>query len=105
MIEEGVFYKYKFPLGTMFVNLTGSLLIGIIYGISVKHGILGRGTLGYYFLVTGFLGAYTTFSTFSQDNLILLFEKNYLFFISNILINVLLGLTLVYLGYALAKHL
>nr|VFJ47075.1 MAG: camphor resistance protein CrcB [Candidatus Kentron sp. DK]VFJ60963.1 MAG: camphor resistance protein CrcB [Candidatus Kentron sp. DK] len=99
MVDRYLYHHYHFPLGTLFVNLTGSLLIGIALGFSVKYDILSRGTLGHYLFVTGFLGAFTTFSTFSQDNLLLLMERHYGSFTANILLNVVLGLALAGLGY------
>nr|VFJ88547.1 MAG: CrcB protein [Candidatus Kentron sp. H]VFJ90565.1 MAG: CrcB protein [Candidatus Kentron sp. H]VFJ96711.1 MAG: CrcB protein [Candidatus Kentron sp. H] len=94
-------FHHHFPFGTLFVNLTGSLLIGLALGLGVKYDILSRGSPGYYLFVTGFLGAFTTFSTFSQDNLILLMDKHYGSFTANILLNVVLGIALAALGYFL----
>lgn len=101
MIDRQFYHQYHFPLGTLFVNLIGSFLIGIALGMSVKYNILSRGSFGHYLFVTGFLGAFTTFSTFSQDNFSLLMDKQYWFFIANILFNVILGITLTMLGYFL----
>lgn len=52
------------PVGTLVVNVTGSLLLGLLTGLSVRHG-LGAGAL----LVggTGFCGGFTTFSTASVE--------------------------------------
>nr|VFK50139.1 MAG: CrcB protein [Candidatus Kentron sp. TUN]VFK51161.1 MAG: CrcB protein [Candidatus Kentron sp. TUN]VFK57328.1 MAG: CrcB protein [Candidatus Kentron sp. TUN] len=101
MVDRHFYHQYDFPLGTLFVNLVGSLLIGIALGMSVKYNILSRGSPGHYLFITGFLGAFTTFSTFSQDSFILLMEKQYWFFITNILLNVIAGITLTMLGYFL----
>lgn len=101
MIDRQFYHQYHFPLGTLFVNLIGSFLIGIALGMSVKYNILSRGSFGHYLFVTGFLGAFTTFSTFSQDNFSLLMDKQYWFFIANVLFNVILGITLTMLGYFL----
>lgn len=58
-----------FPVGTMLVNLSGSFLLGVITGLTLYHGLdhLPRNVIG-----TGFLGAYTTFSTFSLETLALM---------------------------------
>lgn len=55
----------SFPLGTLVANVTGCLLMGIFMAISVRTGWLGN--LPRAFLVTGFLGALTTFSTFTYQ--------------------------------------
>jgi fluoride ion exporter CrcB/FEX len=51
--------------------------------------------------IGGVLGAFTTFSTFSQDSFQLLLEKHYWFFIGNIILNVVAGILLAALGYLL----
>lgn len=65
-----------FPFGTLAVNLTGAFLIGflIVYFSSVKQV---DQTL-YLFLVTGCLGALTTFSTFSAENVSMMLDGQYL---------------------------
>nr|VFK17888.1 MAG: CrcB protein [Candidatus Kentron sp. LPFa] len=101
MIDRHLYHQYHFPLGTLFVNLLGSFLIGMALGMSVKYDILSRGSFGHYLFITGFLGAFTTFSTFSQDSFSLLMDKQYWFFIANILINVIVGIMLTMSGYLL----
>jgi len=101
MIDRHLYHQYHFPLGTLFVNLLGSLLIGIALGISIKYAVFNRGSFGHYLFVTGFLGAFTTFSTFSQDNFMLLMDKQYWLFIVNILLNVIAGIILTMSGYFL----
>lgn len=97
---DNKFYRHtEFPLGTLFVNLLWSLLIGIALGLSIKYDLLNRGSFSHYLFVTGFLGAFTTFSTFTQDSFQLLTEKHYWFFIENIFLNVVLWIFFVALGY------
>ncbi len=62
-------FAYGIPVGTLFVNILGSLLIGIFAGIFVKE--LGNHHLKF-LLATGFCGGFTTFSTFSLENVTML---------------------------------
>ena len=87
--------------GTLTVNLLGSFLIGIILGLSLKYDFINKGTVLNILFVTGFLGAFTTFSTFSQDNLLLLIERQYVLLVINRLLNLVLGIALVAAGYFL----
>jgi CrcB protein len=57
--------SYKFPYATFSVNVVGSLLMGILYVIIVERG--GLPEQARHLLMVGFLGAFTTFSTFSLD--------------------------------------
>ena len=56
---------YKFPFATLSVNVIGSLLMGILYVLIVEKCGLPDQTRN--ILMVGFLGAFTTFSTFSLD--------------------------------------
>ena len=55
----------RFPYGTFVVNMTGSFALGVVVGLVIAQGVDPdvRAVVG-----TGFIGAYTTFSTFSYDN-------------------------------------
>jgi CrcB protein len=59
--------QYKFPLATLSVNVLGSLAMGILYVVIVERG--GLPDQARNLLMVGFLGAFTTFSTFSLDAL------------------------------------
>jgi len=104
LAADNVYHKTHFPLGTLLVNLAGSFLIGITLALALKHQLFVRHTLGHYLFVTGFLGAFTTFATFSQDNLVLLLNKNYSMLGLSILLNIFLGLLLVFLGYTVVSR-
>lgn len=61
-------YGTGFPYGTLFANVSGSLLIGLLFAVLLPGG--GRwpmGESGRFFLLTGIMGGYTTFSTFSLE--------------------------------------
>lgn len=91
----------EFPFGTLLINLSGSLLIGFIMTL-VTDRILDdvRWKL---VLVIGFLGAFTTFSTFSYDNYLLLIKGAWIPGLVNILASAVVGIIAVAIGVMAAK--
>jgi CrcB protein len=85
---------WQTPVATLFVNVLGSLLIGLIIASSVRNMDNLR-----LLLVTGFCGGFTTFSTFSLENLKLIEQGYYATSIQYILMSLLGGLLFVFLGY------
>lgn len=96
---QQAFYVSKFPLGTLIVNLIGSLLIGIIAGLLTKQALFNEEIK--YLLMTGFLGGFTTFSAFSMESLELLRSGMPGLALCYIFCSVALGITFVYLGMKL----
>jgi len=90
-----------FPFGTFTVNIVGSFIIGIIFGLSSKSDIIS--TEAKLLLVTGFCGGFTTFSSFSLDTLNLIKDGQYLFGISYIAGTLLLGFLATFMGIMLIK--
>ena len=89
---------FAIPLGTLTVNVVGSLLIGFLIGISEKSPIL---TVEWrMFLMVGLCGGFTTFSSFTGENLMLLKNGQILPLLLYTGLSILLGFTAVYLGYA-----
>ena len=91
----------NFPLATFSVNIFGCLLIGILIGIFGKQ-LSPNDDLKYLF-ITGFCGGYTTFSTFSAENIQLIQSGNYLIPALYITSSVLFGILAVFLGMVMVK--
>ena len=86
----------NFPFGTLLVNMLGCLFIGLFSGLAEMRGLLDPQQR--LFLLTGLLGALTTFSTFGLETLSLFEYGQSVAAILNILANVVLGLAFVLLG-------
>ncbi len=89
-----------FPWGTFAVNISGSFLIGLLWGLSgwwnYSHSLK-------LFLFIGLFGGFTTFSTFALESLNLLKSGEVKAALFNIGLSNIAGLVMVYLGYLLAK--
>ncbi|TKX31360.1 fluoride efflux transporter CrcB [Campylobacter aviculae] len=94
------FFPYSISFGTLFVNILGSFAIGLCFSYAQNKGL---SPLLKNFISTGFLGAFTTFSTFSYENLMLLQNGDYFNFFLNIILNVALCLLAVWLGMIIFK--
>jgi CrcB protein len=92
-----------FPYGTLAINVTGSLAIGLFLALTTER-FAAPPTLRLFFAI-GFLGAYTTFSTFSYESLALLESRAYLAAAANVGFSVVLSLVAVVLGSALGRAL
>ena len=89
------------PIGTLAVNVLGSLLIGFLIGISEKSPIL---TVEWrMFLMVGLCGGFTTFSSFTGENLVLLKNGQILPLLLYTALSIFLGFAAVYLGYISTK--
>lgn len=89
-----------FPFGTLSVNIIGCLMIGILFGISERSllGVEWR-----MFLVTGCLGGFTTFSSFSIETVALIRVGQYWPAFTYIGVSVFVGLFATFLGISLIK--
>lgn len=90
--------KTDFPISTFLINIVGCFLIGLFYGLTLKFNLSDNVKA---FISVGFLGAFTTFSTFSLENILLLKEGQFLTLFMYLSISVITGLFLVYLGLKL----
>ena len=102
---SGVFSKTGsgFPLGTLLVNLTGSFLIGLFWGVSEK-AVFGHPNWKT-FIFAGVLGGFTTFSAYGLESFGLLREGKPALALANILLSNILGIALVILGFLISRYL
>jgi CrcB protein len=84
-----------FPFGTLMVNLFGMFIIGFSYKIFDNYFIPESFEK---FLITGFLGALTTFSSYALQTLLLFDKKRYKSGITNIFLNNFLGMLVAIFG-------
>ena len=90
-----------FPWGTLCVNSVGSLLIGLFWGLSELTPVSPAVRL---LFSIGFLGAFTTFSTYSLETLNLLRDREMVLGFANIALNNILALVFVFGGYFLSRY-
>ena len=93
----------KFPVATLTANLIGSFLMGVCYVLIMEKAALPP--FWRHILMIGFLGAFTTFSTFSLEGLHLIQSGQIVIAISYLLGSVLAGILCVYLGITVTENL
>jgi fluoride exporter len=92
-----------FPLGTLIVNVTGSLLLGFLLRFALGGAAVSPEVR--LFLTTGFCGGYTTFSTFSYETVRLFEDGDYRRAVLYIALSVALSIAGTWLGFSLARGL
>ncbi len=96
----GRWFGAAFPIGTLVINLSGSLFLGwFLTAMSQRHVVSENFRLA---VAVGFVGAYTTFSTFAYESNALLEDGATLKALANLLGSLILGLAAVRLGIWLA---
>lgn len=99
---SGLIHRYggtsDFPYGTLVVNLLGCLLIGMLAGLMEGRQMFGPEVR--LFALVGVLGGFTTFSTFGYESFTLIRDAEYVRATMNIGSHVVVGVALVWLGYA-----
>jgi len=91
-----------FPLGTFVINVSGSFLIGLLMTLFAERYLVNPQWR--LLLVVGFLGAYTTFSTFEYETGALLKDSEWLLAMLNVVASVVVGFIALKLGEVLAKN-
>jgi CrcB protein len=89
----------SFPWATFLVNFSGSLVIGLVWGISLRSAIPGTWKL---FLMTGICGGFTTFSAFSLESVRLIQENKTPVFLLYAAASIILCLLATYAGIRIA---
>lgn len=95
------FWSDHFPLATFIANILGCFLIGLFMGYLLKNQLEDSNLK--WFLITGICGGFTTFSTFSMDNYLLMQNQNAFLAFGNILLSITLGLFAVWMGLFITK--
>lgn len=91
----------SFPWGTLLVNLAGCFVIGFVFGLADRSLVSRTFRI---VLITGFLGGFTTFSSFSLESVRLMMDREFARAFMNLGMNVLLGMLLTFGGlYAASK--
>ncbi|MDF2628753.1 MAG: putative transrane protein [Symbiobacteriaceae bacterium] len=94
------FWPSPMPWGTLVINLTGSFLLGLLTGLGLHRGLIPPAWR--IPLTTGFIGAYTTFSTWAVDTVLLAETGHIWAATANVMVSIGLGLPLAALGLRLS---
>ena len=94
-------FGFPFPAGTLLVNVTGSLLLGFF--LRIAFGGTQMSPEARLFLMTGFCGGYTTFSTFSSETAAMLETGQYRRAALYVTLSVVLSVLATFAGFALAQ--
>lgn len=95
------YWANHFPLATFLTNALGCFLIGFLIGFLEKQQLANSDLR--WFLITGFCGGYTTFSTFGYENINLFQNQNTLIAFAYIALSVIIGLMAVWFGLFVSK--
>jgi len=100
----GAAFDTRFPLGTFLINISGSFLLGAL-GVAVAERVTADSEALRLALGVGFLGAFTTFSTFEFETHALIEDGSFLIAATNMVASLLVGLVAVRAGIVVAKSL
>lgn len=91
----------SFPWGTFVVNALGCLLFGIVWMLAEERAMIGEETR--FVVLTGFMGAFTTFSTFAFETSELLRDSQWVHAAGNVLGQNVIGIACVFLGFSIGR--
>ena len=97
------FKKFHFPYPTFVTNLIGCLLIGLALGWSIKNSNIHSSFV--ILFTVGFCGGFTTFSSFSHENLTLINNNQLTYLFVYVFSSILVGIFSVFLGLRISKYL
>jgi len=90
-----------FPWGTLVVNAVGCLLFGLVWALAEERMVISGETRA--ILLVGFMGAFTTFSTFAFETSAMLRDAEWSFALANVLSQNVLGIVCFFAGLALGR--
>jgi len=93
----------NYPYSTFISNVVGCFILGLVLGYFIKND--SNNSILFVFLTVGLCGGFTTFSSFSNENLQLLQNGHILSFLIYTLLSLILGIMFVYFGTILYKNL
>jgi CrcB protein len=99
-LAEPSIHSQNFPYGTLLINLSGCFIAGLSLGLATKLNPELKQYLS--LIIIGFIGSYTTFSTFGVDTLSLIDSNSLMKAMLNIATNVIGGVLMVWFGRILA---
>lgn len=94
-------YGGELPVGTFVVNLAGCLAFGFVWALAEERLVISGQTR--FLILTGFMGAFTTFSTFAFETSALLRDSEWLLALGNLLAHNVLGVAAVIVGIAVGR--
>ncbi|MFT3911024.1 MAG: fluoride efflux transporter CrcB [Ferruginibacter sp.] len=105
MMRFAVYALFKttnFPFATLLINIAGSLVIGLVIGLSLKDIHFDNNWK--VFLATGLCGGFTTFSAFSLENFQMLQQGKYFLAVTYIFASIIAGIIATWVGYKLTAN-
>jgi fluoride exporter len=91
----------RFPYGTLLINVTGSFLVGFVMTVITEKTHLSANWR--YLIPIGFIGGYTTFSTFEYETLRAIQDGQFTVGVLNVALSVLVGFVMVWMGAMAGK--